>query len=81
MWKNLHDASMLLLHLMSTCLLILQAILTVRVSFFLGLGDAILEIPQILPMRRAEKKAARIKDRDIRKLFLEFKKKKYVILS
>ena len=80
MWKNLHDVSMLLLHLMSTGLLILQAILTVRVSFFLGLADAILKIPRILPKRRSEKKAAKLKDRSIRKMFLDFRKKSYLML-
>ncbi len=80
-WKNLHDTGMMSLHLLSLLLLLAQALLTVKISFFLGFRDALLRLPQILPKRRAEKKATKVTDRAIRKLFLEFKKKDYLVVS
>ena len=80
-WKNLHDFGMVSLHLLSMLLLVMQALFTVKLSFFLGFSDAILRLPQILPKRRAEKKATKVKDRAIRRLFQEFKKKDYLVES
>ena len=80
-WKNLHDSGMMTLHLLSILLLLTQALLTVKISFFLGFKDALLRLPQIMPKRRAEKKATRVTDRAIRRLFLDLKKKSYLVVS
>ena len=81
MWKNLHDPAMLLLHVGSTLLLVLQAILTLRLAFFLGLWDSLVRLPSIISKRRLEKRAMQVRDDKIRKLFSEFKKKSFVLLK
>ncbi|MEW5978677.1 MAG: glycosyltransferase [Acidobacteriota bacterium] len=80
MWKNLHDPIMLLIHLASTSLLIIQALLTVRFSFLMGLYDAIRFLPAIWRGRQIEKRAVQVKDRGLKKFFQDFKKKEYVLL-
>ncbi len=79
-WKNLHDPGMMFMHVLSLGLLAVQAVLTFRFSFLLGMGDAFLCIPKILPKRQIEKKAVRVRDHKIRKLFTDFKKQSFVIL-
>jgi GT2 family glycosyltransferase len=81
MWKNLHDPAMLILHLGSMPLLVLQALFTFRVSFFLGLWDSMCCFPAIISKRGKEKRAARVKDSSIKKLFWEFRKKPFVLLK
>jgi GT2 family glycosyltransferase len=81
MWKNLHDPGMLLLHLTATLFLSLQALLTLRLAFFLGLWDSLCALPQIFSKRRQERKAAKFKDRAIRRMFREFRKKSFVVLK
>jgi len=81
MWKNLHDPGMFLMHLGSTLLLTLQAVVTLRVSFFLGFWDFFLTLPAVLTKRRIEKKATLVKDRAIRKVFSELRKKNFVVLK
>jgi hypothetical protein len=81
MWKNLHDPAMLLMHMISTLLLVLQATLTLRLSFFLGLWDSLARLPTIVSKRRLEKRAIQVKDHKIQKLFLEFKKQSFILLK
>ncbi len=81
MWKNLHDPWMMSRHLASTFLLLVQAVLTFRIAFFLGLGDAVGRLPHILRRRRDERRHITVKDRKIQKLFNEFKKKSFVQLK
>ena len=81
MWKNLHDPMMLIKHFGSVILLALQAVVTLRVAFFGGLWDAMRHLPSILSKRRAERRAAKVKDRNIQKLFGEMKKKSFVLLK
>lgn len=80
LWKNLHDPGMLIVHLAATLLLFLQAVLTLRVAFFLGLWDSIRSLPAILAKRRSERKARKVRDGAIRKTFVEFKKSSFVVL-
>jgi GT2 family glycosyltransferase len=80
-WKNLHHPGMFLLHLGATFLLSFQALLTARAAFFLGLWDSVRVLPAIYSKRRQERKAARICDNAIRKIFNEFRKKSFVILK
>ena len=72
---------MLLMHMGSTLLLLLQATLTLRLSFFLGLWDSLARLPSIISKRGLEKRAIQVKDRNIRKLFSEFKKESFVLLK
>ena len=81
LWKNLHDPGMFLMHLGSTFLLTLQAVVTLRASFFLGFWDFFLILPVVLRKRRIEKKASRVRDRAIRKVFRELRKKTFVVLK
>lgn len=81
LWKNLHDPGMFLMHLGSTCLLTLQAVVTLRASFFLGIWDFFFALPAVMRKRGIEKKATRVKDKAIRKLFSELKKKDFVVLK
>ena len=81
MWKNLHDPLMLIMHLGSLCLLVFQSLITFRVAFFLGLWDSIRCFPDIVSKRRSEKRAAKVKDGSIRKMFSEFKGKSFVSLK
>jgi O-antigen biosynthesis protein len=81
MWKNLHDPLMLIKHFGSTILLALQALVTLKVAFFSGLWDALRALPSILTKRRAERRAAKVKDASIRRLFGELKKKSFVLLK
>ena len=81
LWKNLHDPGMFLMHLSSTFLLTLQAIVTFRASFFLGFWDFLFTLPEVLRKRGIEKKASRVKDRAIRKLFSELRKKSFIVLK
>jgi hypothetical protein len=55
-------------------------LLTLRPAFFLGLWDSILKLPAILSKRRLERKAAKVRDGAIRRLFNEFRKKSFVVL-
>jgi GT2 family glycosyltransferase len=81
MWKNLHDPWMFLSHLGGVFLLTLQATLLFRVSFFLGLWDSIRLLPNILSKRGAEKRAAKLRDGKIRKLFSDFRMQDFVSLK
>ena len=81
LWKNLHDPGMFLMHLSSTFLLTLQAIVTFRAAFFLGFWDFLFTLPEVLRKRGIEKKASRVKDRAIRKLFSELRKKSFIVLK
>lgn len=81
LWKNLHDPGMFLMHLGATFLLGLQAVFTLRASFFLGFWDFLLKLPAVLKKRGIEKKACRLKDRAIRKIFSELRKKSFVVLK
>jgi GT2 family glycosyltransferase len=78
MWKNLHDPGMFLLHLGGTLILVVQAVFTVRAAFFLGLWDTLRALPAIFSKRRLERRAARVKDSAIRKIFSELKKENFV---
>jgi GT2 family glycosyltransferase len=80
MWKNLHDPAMLMKHLGSMILLALQAVVTLRAAFFGGLWDALRHLPAIISKRNVERRAAKVKDANIRKLFWELKKKSFVLL-
>jgi GT2 family glycosyltransferase len=80
-WKNLHDPLMFSTHLVFIFLLIVQAVGTFRVSFLLGLLDALKRLPAILPLRYAEKRNAKVKDRQIRRLFQRFKQNGFVVLK
>lgn len=79
-WKNPHDPGMWLVHLGALPVLCLQAVLTLRVAFFLGLWDSICALPAIVSKRRLEGRAAKVRDGAIRRLFNEFKKKSFVVL-
>ncbi|MFN8009382.1 MAG: glycosyltransferase [Terriglobia bacterium] len=81
LWKNLHDPGMFAKHLGAILLLTLQGVVTLRASFFLGFWDFFLVLPAVLKKRRFEKKATRVKDRAIRKLFGELRKKSFVVLK
>jgi hypothetical protein len=72
---------MLMAHLGSAFLLVLQAVVTFRLAFFLGFWDAIKRLPAILPKRFAEKRLSTVKDRQIRRLFREFKKSTFIVLK
>ena len=80
LWKNLHDPGMWLVHLGALPVLGLQALLTLRAGFFLGLWDSMRTLPTILSKRRLERKAAKVRDGAIRRLFNEFRKKSFVVL-
>ena len=54
--------------------------MTLRAAFFLGLWDSIRTLPTILSKRRLERRAAKVRDGAIRRLFNEFKKKSFVVL-
>lgn len=81
MWKNLHDPGMLIKHLGSIILLAFQALFLLRAAFFGGLWDSLRCLPTIISKRRAERRAAKVKDANIRKLFGEFRKKSFVLLK
>jgi GT2 family glycosyltransferase len=81
LWKNLHDPGMVIQHFLATLLLSLQAIILLRAAFFLGLWDSICCLPAILSKRRQERKALRVRDSAIRKIFAELKKKSFVVLK
>jgi len=81
MWKNLHDPGMLIKHLGSVILLTLQALFTLRASFFGGLWDTLRCLPAILSKRRVERRATKVKDASIQALFWELKKKSFVLLK
>ena len=81
LWKNLHDPGMWLLHLGALPVLFLQAVVTLRPAFFLGLWDSFRMLPEILSKRRLERQAAKVRDGAIRRLFNEFKKKSFVELK
>ncbi len=81
LWKNLHDPFMMLAHLGGTFLLILQAVLTLKAAFFLGLSDSVRQLPGIISRRRSEKRVIKVKDRKIRKLFNDFKRQSFVVLK
>jgi hypothetical protein len=68
------------MHLGVLPILCLQALLTLRAAFFLGLCDAIRALPAILTKRRSERRAAKVRDGAIRRLFNEFRKKSFVVL-
>lgn len=81
LWKNLHDPWMMMAHSGFLLLLILQAVITFRVSFLLGLWDALKRLPGIMPLRYAEKRKAKVKDRQIRRLFQNYRKKDFVVVK
>ncbi len=81
LWKNLHDPGMILLHFGATLLLLLQAVLTLRAAFVLGLWDAVRALPAILSKRRVERGARKVRDGAIRKMFAELKKRDFVVLK
>jgi GT2 family glycosyltransferase len=81
LWKNLHDPGMWLVHILAVPILCLQALFTLRAAYFLGLWDAICNLPTILSKRRVERRAAKIRDGAIRRLFNEFRKKSFVVLK
>jgi GT2 family glycosyltransferase len=81
LWKNLHNPGMFLIHLGSTFLLALQAVVTFRPAFFLGFWDFFFTLPGVLKKRGIEKRATRVKDRAIRKLFRDLRKNSFVILK
>jgi GT2 family glycosyltransferase len=81
LWKNLHDPGMWLVHLGALPVLCLQAVLTLRPAFFLGLWDSICMLPSIFSKRRQERRAVKVRDGAIRRLFNEFKKKSFVVLK
>lgn len=81
LWKNLHDPFLMLMHFGGTFLLILQAFLTLRIAFLLGLADAVGKLHAIIPKRWAERRKRKRKDREIRKLFLQFKKSEGIVLK
>jgi GT2 family glycosyltransferase len=80
-WKNLHDPGMLIKHVGATLLLVLQSFFTLRAAFFGGLWDSLRCLPAILSKRREERRAAQVKDANIRKLFSELKQKSFVLLK
>jgi GT2 family glycosyltransferase len=80
LWKNLHDPGMWLVHLVAVPVLCLQALVTLRAAFFLGLWDSIRKLPTILSKRRLERRAAKVPDGAIRRLFNELRKKNFVVL-
>jgi GT2 family glycosyltransferase len=81
LWKNLHDPFMLLSHLGGALLLCLQAVLTLRLAFLLGLADALRTLPKILPKRWEERRKRRRKDQEILKMFVKFKKEADIVLK
>ncbi len=81
LWKNLHDPFMLLAHLGGTLLLLLQALITLRFAFLLGLTDALRKLPELLPKRREERRKRKRKDREILKMFVKFKKEAHIVLK
>src|SRR5262245_41084754 len=80
LWKNLHDPGMWLVHLAALPILCLHAILTFRAAFFLGLWDSLCTLPAILGKRRVERRARKVRDGAIRRLFNDFRKKSSVVL-
>jgi GT2 family glycosyltransferase len=80
-WKNLHSHGMMFWHLCSMLLLIIQGILTFRIAFFLGLGDAVGRLSSILTRRWDERRHIKVEDREIQRLFNEFRKKSFVQLK
>jgi len=81
LWKNLHDPGMWIVHLVAVPVLCLQALFTLRAAYFLGLWDSIRNLPTILSKRRVERRAAKVRDGAIRRLFNEFRKKSFVVLK
>lgn len=80
LWKNLHDPAMWLAHLGAIPVLCLQAVITLRAAFLLGLWDSVCRLPAILSKRRQERRAAKVRDSAIRRLFSELKRKSFVII-
>ena len=81
LWKNLHDPLMLLTHLGSTLLLLLQAILLFRPAFLLGFWDTLKLFPAIFPKRIQERRLRVVGDRQLRKMFQQFQKEASVLLK
>ncbi len=81
LWKNLHDPFMLLAHFGGTLLLFLQAVITFRIAFLLGLADALRKLPALLPKRWEERRKRKRKDREIQKMFIKFKKEAKIVLK
>ena len=69
------------MHLVAVPVLCLQALFTLRAAYFLGLWDSIRNLPTILSKRRVERRAAKVRDGAIRRLFNEFRKKSFVALK
>lgn len=81
MWKNVHDRGMLILHLWAIILLVLQSLFTFRAAFLAGLWDSLCLLPTIISKRKTERHAAKVKDADLRRLFLEVQQKPFVWLK
>ena len=75
MWKNLHDPGMLIKHVGATLLLIFQSLFMLKAAFFGGLWDSLRCLPTIIAKRRQERRAAQVRDANIRKLFRELKQR------
>jgi GT2 family glycosyltransferase len=81
LWKNLHDPFLLVAHIGGTILLVLQALVVFRVAFFLGLLDAFKKLPSLLPKRWEERRHRKRKDREILKMFVQFKQDANIIFK
>jgi len=81
MWKNVHDPGMLIKHLGAIILLVLQSLITFRAAFLAGLWDSLCLLPTLISKRKAERHAAKVKDADLRRLFLEMQNKPFVLLK
>ena len=81
MWKNVHDPGMLIKHLGVIVLLVLQSLFTLKAAFLAGLWDSLRFLPTIMSKRRAERRATKVNDANIRKLFWELKKKSFILLK
>ena len=67
-WKNIHDRSLILNHILFLCMYLF----TLRRTFYMGLLGALKRLPEILKKRKEEKKVSLISDRELMKRFDEY---------
>lgn len=71
-WKNLHSPTMFLGHLAMVGFLFLTGVLRFDWTFYRAFTQALRRLPALRPLRRLEKKEARVTDRELKRKFLQY---------
>ena len=79
-WINLHDSFLMASHVVWVILLAITSPLLLKPGFLLSCIEALRMLPGILTRRREEKRAARLRDRDIFDIFKSLGRRPYLFV-